>query len=74
MRTTIDINDAVLEQLKARASREGTTVNHLIEESVRLYVGGSFELVTFGKDGQFTSLDADRVSALIEHDDIERRR
>jgi len=81
MRTTIDIDDAVLEQLEARATREGTTVNHLIEESVRLAAGvtsqdtsTAFELVTFGKDGQFTTLDVDRVYNLIEQDDIARHR
>jgi hypothetical protein len=81
MRTTIDIDDAVLEQLEARATREGTTVNDLIEESVRLAAGVrsqntsiAFELVTFGKDGQFTALDVDRVCNLIEQDDIARHR
>jgi hypothetical protein len=78
MRTTITIEDAILEQLKARAAKEGTTVSRLIEDSVRLAAlsqghGGatpSFELITFGKGGQFTSFDVDRVSALIEQDDI----
>jgi hypothetical protein len=79
MRTTIDIDDAVLEQLEARATREGTTVGQLIEESVRLAAGvtsqdtsSAFELVTFGRNGQFTTLDVDRVCNLLERDDIAR--
>jgi|RhiMethySRZTD1v2_1073278.scaffolds.fasta_scaffold659390_3 hypothetical protein len=79
MRTTISIDEAVLEQLKTRAAREGTTVSRLIEDSVRLASrapagadGPGFELVTFGRGGSFTSLDVDRVSSLIEQDDLTR--
>lgn len=80
MRTTISIDEEILEQLKARAATEGTTVSRLIEDSVRLAArprdGAApeppFELVTFGKGGRFTSLDVDRVSALIEQDDLVR--
>lgn len=78
MRTTITIDDAILEQLKARAARENTTVSRLIEDSVRLAArpsadsGKGFELVTFGKGGRFTSLDIDRISSLIERDDVAR--
>lgn len=36
MRTTIAIDDALLDQLKVRAARENTTVSALIEEDVRL--------------------------------------
>lgn len=77
MRTTITIDDEVLEQLKARAAKEGTTVSRLIEDSLRLAarprpVSPPFELITFGKGGRFTTLDVDRVSALIEQDDVAR--
>jgi hypothetical protein len=80
MRTTITIDDEILEQLKARAATEGTTVCRLIEDSVRLAARSRsedaapqpFALVTFGKGGHFTSLDVDRVSALIERDDLAR--
>lgn len=80
MRTTITIDEELLDQLKARAAKEATTVSRLIEDSVRLAarpaaeaaVRDAFELVTFGKGGHFTSLDVDRVSALIEQDDLAR--
>ena len=79
MRTTITIDEELLGQLKARAAKEATTVSRLIEDSVRLAtrpaaeaVRDVFELVTFGKGGRFTSLDVDRVSALIEQDDLAR--
>jgi hypothetical protein len=80
MRTTITIDEEILDQLKARAAKEATTVSRLIEDSVRLAArphaeaaaGQAFELVTFGKGGRFTSLDVDRVSALIEQDDLAR--
>jgi hypothetical protein len=80
MRTTITIDEDVLDQLKARAAKEATTITRLIEDSVRLAaqphsetaVGQPFELVTFGKGGRFTSLDVDRISTLIEQDDEEQ--
>ena len=80
MRTTITIDDELLDELKERAARERTTVSRLIEESVRLatrpHAGGEaverFELVTFGKGGRFTNLDVDRGSVLIEQDDVAR--
>ena len=77
MRTTITIDDEILEQLKNRAAKEGTTVSRLIEDSVRLaarssmlVAGEAFKLITFGREGCFTSLDVNRSSALIEHDDL----
>ena len=80
MRTTITIDEELLEQLKARAAKEATTVSRLIEDSVRLAAqartasddADEFQLVTFGKGGRFTSSDIDHVSALIERDDIAR--
>jgi hypothetical protein len=80
MRTTITIDEELLDQLKERAAREGTTVSRLIEESVRIAArphadgnaGQRFELVTFGRGGLFASLDVDRGSVLIEQDDVAR--
>jgi hypothetical protein len=36
MRTTLDINDRLLREAKARAARERTTLTRLIEEGLRL--------------------------------------
>jgi hypothetical protein len=56
MRTTITLDDGLLDQLKRRASETGTSVSKLVEQAVRLFVrtprssasSESFELVTFG--------------------------
>ena len=79
MRTTITIDDEILNQLKARAAREGTTVGRVIEDLVRraarpnaIAAESPFELVTFGSGGRLTDLNIDRTSALLEHDDIVR--
>lgn len=83
MRTTISIEDSLLEDLKQRAVERGTTVSRLIEDSVRQLIaqeaeapadGGSFELVTFGKGGQFSAFDVEKTSRLIELEDIDRFR
>lgn len=81
MRTTITIDDAVLDDLKRRAAERGTTVSRVIEDSVRLAftrpseppgAPEEFELVTYGRGGRFTDLDVDRTAALLERDDLER--
>ena len=36
MRTTLDIEDAVLERARRRASREGTTLTAIVERALRL--------------------------------------
>jgi Ribbon-helix-helix protein, copG family len=79
MRTTITLDDRLLERLKKRAAESGTNVSGLIERAVRLLLRApapqgrdSFELVTFGEGGQFTPLNVDKSAALLEADDIER--
>lgn len=81
MRTTITIDDDLLEDLKRRAAESGTTVSRLIEDSVRLAAAtprdakaGRFKLVTYGRGGRFTNLDVNRTSLLLESDDVERYR
>jgi len=67
---------------KCELHGEATTVNRLIENSLRGAVlardehgsDAPFELVTFGRGGQFTSHDVDRTSGLIELDDIATHR
>jgi hypothetical protein len=80
MRTTITLDDRLLDQLKRRASETGTSVSKLVEQAVRLFVRTprpsaspeSFELVTFGAGGRFSRLNIDKTSALIEADDRDR--
>lgn len=79
MRTTITIDDEILNQLKARAATEGSTVSRVIEDLVRraarptaIATESRFELVTFGNGGRRTGLNIDRISALLEHEDIVR--
>jgi hypothetical protein len=79
MRTTITIDDHLLDALKRHAAERGTTVSRLIEDAVRLAAAPKaleaaeeFELVTFGRAGGFTPHDADKTSALLERDDVER--
>ena len=79
MRTTITLDDGLLERLKKRATESGTSVSGLIERAVRLLLQasasqrrGRFDLVTFGDGGQFTTLNIDKTAALLEADDVER--
>jgi hypothetical protein len=79
MRTTITLNDHLLERLKKRAAESGTSVSGLIERAVRLLLQASapqrrdrFDLVTFGEGGRFTALNVDKTAALLETEDIER--
>jgi predicted transcriptional regulator len=80
MRTTITIDDRLLDQLKRRASASGTSVSRLIEQAVRMFVRtprassprATFELVTFGEGGRFSRHNIDRTAGLIEADDLER--
>ena len=80
MRTTITLDDHLLNRLKKRAAESGTSVSGLIERAVRLLLQTPapsrhnlpFDLVTFGKGGRFTRLNIDKSSSLLEDDDIER--
>ena len=80
MRTTITMDDRLLATLKKRASESGTSVSRIIEQAVRLVLQapaagrgkGGFELVTFGEGGNFSRHNIDKVSALLEAEDLER--
>lgn len=80
MRTTITIQDKLLDSLKRYALARKTTVSQVIEDSVRLTLApprGSrddedFKLVTYGGGGGFTTLNVDRTAALQEVDDLHR--
>lgn len=80
MRTTITLDDRLLEQLKQRAARSGTSVSRLIEQAARLLLrvptqtreDEAFELVTYGAGGRFSQHNIDKTSALLAADDAER--
>lgn len=81
MRTTVTIDDSLIEELRGRAARHGTTVSRLIEDSIRLALSTlpgeageaeAFELVTYGRGGRFTDLDIDRTARILEREDLER--
>ena len=80
MRTTITLNldDRLFERLRKRAAASGTSISGLIERAVRLLLQPPLphrrdhcELITFGERGQFTAQNIDKISALVEADDIE---
>ena len=80
MRTTITMDDRLLNQLKKRAAETGTSVSRLIEQAARSLMrtpksvthADRFELVTFGAGGQFSTKNIDKTSALLEADDVDR--
>lgn len=39
MRTTLDLEDAVIERARRRAAREGTTLTDIVERALRLFLG-----------------------------------
>ena len=41
MRTTIDLNDELLQEAKHRAAKERITLRHLIERALRAHLGRS---------------------------------
>ncbi len=80
MRTTITIDDGLLAAIKRRAAEAGSTISRLIGDSLRLTIHDqpqdqnreSFELVTYGRGGRFSSHNIDKASALLEFDDVAR--
>lgn len=82
MRTTITLDDRLMAQLKERAAESGTSVSRIVEQAVRLFVrtpavdaeAEPFELITSGAGGRFSRHNIDKVSALLEVDDLKRYR
>jgi hypothetical protein len=81
MRTTVTLNDRLLERLKKCAAESGTSVSSVVERAVRLLLQSPapqqpehFDLVTFGEGGRFTPLNIDKTAALMEAEDIDRFR
>ena len=80
MRTTITLEDGLLERLKKRASETGTSVSQLLEQGAHLLLEQRtkpegrkrFKLVTYGRGGRFSDKNIDKTSALLETSDIDR--
>jgi Arc/MetJ-type ribon-helix-helix transcriptional regulator len=79
MRTTVTLNDRLLERLKKHAVESGTSVSRVVERAVRLLLQSPApqqpehsDLVTFGEGGRFTPLNIDETAALMKADDIDR--
>lgn len=76
MRTTITIDDALLDQLKIRAAQENTTVSALIEDDVRLGElrraqqaapeRGRFRLRTYDLGKPSTGVDINDNAAVLD--------
>ena len=78
MRTTISIEDAVLEAAKSRAQEAGQTLGDWVTDAVRARLAHDergavdvpFHLITFGEGGVFPGIDLDRTSELLVADDV----
>ncbi len=72
MRTTIDIDDLLLRELKAWAAREGTTLARLVDRLLRQARQSSpkpkrkLRLTTFGGDGLQPGVDLEDRDALFD--------
>jgi hypothetical protein len=76
MRTTITIDDGILEEVKQAAGDSGRTLSGFIQDAVAAALhkdspaARPFRLVTFGRGGTWPAVDLDRTSALLQEDDI----
>lgn len=76
MRTTLNIEDPLLQEAKRLAAQRGTTLTAVIEDALRMEVGrvrevpvrGPVELPTFGDpaDGLAPGVDLDDTAALLD--------
>jgi hypothetical protein len=79
MRTTVSIEDPLLEAAKERAASRGITVSELIEDALRVQLAATeavapraaFRLITVKGELVDQQLDLDRISALIAEDDAD---
>jgi hypothetical protein len=79
MRTTVAIDDHLLEMARRRALERRTTLGAVIEDALRVALLGApagesppFTLVTFRGDGLVAGVDLDRTSAIAAAEDAER--
>ncbi len=81
MRTTVNIDEQLLQALKQRAAETDSSVSRVIESAVRLLLASrenaepdrdEFELVTFGHGGRFSRFNVDKSSAFLAAEDLEK--
>lgn len=80
MRTTISIDDHLLDLARRKARERRTTLGKVVEDALRAALSSAradppappFELVTFHGDGPREGVDLDRTSALLIAEDVER--
>ncbi len=80
MRTTVTIDDSLLQAAKQRALEQRTTLRQVVEDALRAALLGPrddaevppFRLVTFRGDGAREGIDLDRSSELLVAEDVAR--
>jgi hypothetical protein len=80
MRTTVTIEDGLLEDAKRRADELDTTLSAYIEEALRLRMTRDdqpaerppFRVVTFGGDGLVPGVSWDDVREIASEDEVDR--
>jgi len=77
MRTTVTIDDDLLDAAKRRAREANVTLSQVVSEALRVLLlrpaklrKRKFKLVTHGGTGPRPGVDLDRTSALLEEDDL----
>jgi CopG-like RHH_1 or ribbon-helix-helix domain, RHH_5 len=82
MRTTVTLPDALLEQAKREADRQGSTLSGLIERALRAMLlrrapeseRTPFKLIAFGEGGLRAGISFDRLKEVLEEEELERVR
>jgi hypothetical protein len=83
MRTTVLVDDDLGQAAKARAQREGITFSAFVAQAIAERVARSiaeppparpFRLITYGRGGPLPGVNLDRISELLDAEDIERYR
>ncbi len=75
MRTTIDLEEALLRRARERATASGTTLSRLVQEALRAYLrpraraaSAPFELITCGTPGGRCPTPAEMQEAVHDED------
>lgn len=79
MRTTINVDEALLELAKQRARARRVSLGKVVEDALRAALVAAppqaappFEVITFRGEGPREGIDLDKTNALLVADDEER--